>query len=414
MSRALHLVVPILAVTGLVVVAILIAPIGAVGGEYGHGSARGSDDYYFGRDATISAAAAGSVQVYGGSADVRQPIRGDLIVLGGNVVFRDGGRVGGNLIYAGGRVEGAEGRVGGRVHSLSTLQGAAATVARGAVVATLLLVWFVVAGVVALFGGREIRFSSVEVRASSLYCLTLGLVAFTSFVITAIVFSYLVPFVIGVPLLAFLAVFAILTKVYGMVAVFHAVGTIIAGSRTREQLDARRWFRGDLAMVVIGLVVLGAIRLIPVVGTIIWSGASLFGVGCALATRFGQREPAFLAWRPSRPEIDAFRGGLVSSGDAGTTAPTNAGGMTIRGKRVNQPATAVSGPHPVATVASLAWIHNTSAISRSSRTSITGRRRFRTVCWRGRAPSNSVTWASRCSTTWTSSARGASRSRRVP
>ena len=92
--------------------------------------------------------------------------------------------------------------------------------------------------------------------------------------------------------------FAVLTKIYGTVALFHAVGTLVAGARTREQLARRRWFRGDLAMVVIGVLVLGALRLIPLVGPMIWAFASVFGIGVALATKFGRREPWFLAWAP--------------------------------------------------------------------------------------------------------------------
>jgi hypothetical protein len=151
--------------------------------------------------------------------------------------------------------------------------------------------------VVTLMSGREVRLSSVELRTSALHCFVLGLVALTSFVLTAIAFSYLVPFVIGIPLLAALAVFGILTKVYGMIALFHAVGTLVAGSRNRSQLANRKWLRGDLAMVVIGVLLLGAIRMIPVVGTILWSLASIFGVGVALATKFGRREPWFLEFR---------------------------------------------------------------------------------------------------------------------
>jgi hypothetical protein len=105
--------------------------------------------------------------------------------------------------------------------------------------------------------------------------------------------------VIGIPLLVALAVFAMLTKIYGTIAMFHAVGTIVAGLRTREQLAQRRWLRGDLAMVIIGLLILGAIRLVPVIGPIVWGLASIFGVGTALATKFGRREPWFLAWRPA-------------------------------------------------------------------------------------------------------------------
>lgn len=176
---------------------------------------------------------------------------------------------------------------------------AASAVQRTAVILSLLFVWILAAIAITLMSGREIRYSSVELRASMVHCFALGLVAFTSFILTAIVFSYL-PSVVGVPLLIALAVFAIVAKVYGAIAVFHAVGTIVAGVRNRDDLARRRWLRGDLAMVVIGVLLLGAIRLIPLVGTIVWAIASLFGVGTALATKFGRREPWFLAADLSR------------------------------------------------------------------------------------------------------------------
>jgi hypothetical protein len=166
-----------------------------------------------------------------------------------------------------------------------------------AVILSLLLAWLLTAVVVTLISAREIRYSSVELRASALHCFALGLVALTSFVLTAIALNYL-PNVIGVPLLIALAVFAIVAKIYGAIAVFHAIGTMIAGARSRQALERRRWLRGDLAMVLVGVLVLGAVRLIPVVGTAIWFLMSVFGLGTALATKFGRREPWFLAWRP--------------------------------------------------------------------------------------------------------------------
>jgi len=179
-----------------------------------------------------------------------------------------------------------------------TLAGGLAMLQRTAFILSLLFVWLIAAVVVTLMSGREVRYSSVELRASALHCFALGLVAITSFVLTAIVFSYF-PSVIGVPLLIALAVFAIVTKIYGAIAVFHALGTVVAGARSRQALERRRWLRGDLAMVVIGVLLLGAIRLIPVVGAIVWALMSVFGVGTALATKFGRREPWFLAWRPA-------------------------------------------------------------------------------------------------------------------
>lgn len=284
-------VVPLMALAALASLFAVVMPTRA------SGLSTGKDAYFFNQDGDVSAPVAGSVQIYGGSVTVREVISGDLLVIGGAVSFVGRGRVNGNLIHAASSVRGAEDRVGGRVYPLASLEGAAASMTKNAIVASLLLVWLLAAIVVTLMSGREIRMSSVEVRGSALHCFVLGLVALTSFVLTAIAFSYLVPYVVGIPLLAALGVFAILTKVYGMIAVFHAVGTLIAGSRTREQLARRKWLRGDLAMVVIGVLILGGIRLIPVVGTIVWGLASVFGVGVALATKFGRREPWFLEFR---------------------------------------------------------------------------------------------------------------------
>jgi hypothetical protein len=183
------------------------------------------------------------------------------------------------------------------IHTPLTVADATTMLQKTAVTVALLAAWIFAAVALTLLSGREIRYSSFEMRASALHCFALGLAAVTSFVLTAIVLSYLIPYHVGVPLLFALGVFAILTKIYGMVAVFHAIGTLIAGSRTREQLARRHWLRGDLAMVVIGVVVLGAIRLIPIVGLIVWSLTSVFGIGTALATKFGRREPWFLAYR---------------------------------------------------------------------------------------------------------------------
>jgi hypothetical protein len=281
----------------LAVLFAVVLPHEATGAERGEGLTVADDVYLFNQDGVIAKPVAGTVQVYAGTLAVRDVIAGDLLVIGGTVTFIGRGRVEGNLIHAASTIRNSDGRVGGRVYPLASLEGAAASMTKNAIVASLLLVWLLIAIIVTLMSGREIRFSSMEVRASLLHCFVLGLVALTSFVLTAIAFSYLIPYVVGIPLLAALAVFAILTKVYGMIALFHAVGTLVAGARSRDQLARRKWLRGDLAMVVIGVLILGAVRLIPVVGTIVWGLASIFGVGTALATKFGRREPWFLELR---------------------------------------------------------------------------------------------------------------------
>ncbi|HUP45397.1 MAG TPA: hypothetical protein VM779_07775 [Thermoanaerobaculia bacterium] len=294
-----RLVIVSTSLAALLAVLLIVAPAGAVGNERRLSVPLAAGHATFFGDTVIDEPVAGNAQVVGGSAQVNAVISGDLLVIGGAVLFGAGGRVNGNVIHSGGSVAADPGRIGGRVFPLTTLEGAAASLTRSAVVLALLLGWLAVSVALTLLGAREVRVASIEIRASALYCFALGLVAVTSFVLSAILFSYLVPYLLGIPLLVALGVFGILTKVFGMVAVFHAAGTLLAGYRTREQLASRKLLRGDLAMVVIGLLVLGALRLIPVVGTLIWSAASVFGVGVALATRFGRREPWFLVWRPA-------------------------------------------------------------------------------------------------------------------
>ena len=286
-------VIPLTVIAALVALFAVVLPTGAKG----QSRTTQSDTHYVDENVTIDEPVMGTVQLYGGSLLLRDVIAGDLLVIGGVVTFTGNGRVQGNVIHAGAKLEGAEGRVGGRIYPLASLEGAAGAVTKNAIIASLVLVWLIASIVVTLMSGREIRLSSVEVRTSALHCFVLGLVALTSFVLTAIAFSYLVPYVVGIPLLAALAVFALLTKIYGMIAVFHAAGTLVAGARNRGDLERRKWLRGDLAMVVIGVLLLGALRFIPVVGTILWSLASIFGVGVALATKFGRREPWFLEYR---------------------------------------------------------------------------------------------------------------------
>lgn len=293
-----RIVMPAVALAALAAMLFVVLPAGAIGNEHASTRSGAADRYAFGRDIDVTAPVVGSVQAYGGSVTIEDVIEGDLLVFGGDATFRGRGRVTGNVIIGGGRIIDGDGRIGGRIYPLTTLEGAAASMTKTAVLLSLLFVWFIAAIVVTIASGREVRYSSIEIRASALHCFTLGLVAMTSFVLTALVFSYLVPYLIGIPLLAALAVFAILTKIYGLIAVFHAVGSLVAAPKTRDELQSRKWFRGDVAMVIAGLLILGLVRLIPVVGTVVWSIASVFGIGVALATKFGRREPWFLAWRP--------------------------------------------------------------------------------------------------------------------
>ncbi|MEO8217178.1 MAG: hypothetical protein ABI718_08845 [Acidobacteriota bacterium] len=307
------------ALSAVLIGGVILSPAAAGESAAAAASHRDAAVVSFGKPVVIDHPVNGNVQVVLGSVMVNSLITGDLAVFGGNIRFGKGGRVTGDVVSFGGGITGAgAGSVGGELIAFASStprlreDSSVGPLARAiyepaslvalAIKVALMIVWFLVALLLAFTNGREIRYSAVELRVSPFHTFALGLVAFTSFVLTAVLFTYLVPFLIGIPLLVLLGLVAVLTKVYGMIAVFHLVGSLLAGPRTSEDVVRRKIFRGDMAMVLVGVLVLGAVRLIPIVGDLIWIGASLFGIGVALATKFGRREPWFLAWRPAVSE----------------------------------------------------------------------------------------------------------------
>lgn len=298
--------------TGLSAVGAWFAPLGAAARPPDSGS---EDLVAFGRSITLDKDLRGSVQTMAGSLHLDAAVTGDVTVFGGDVTFGPSARISGDLICLGGSIPvNADAVVEGTVYAPSTMRSALSAASNeqtrraltapfsfftAALKISLLLFWLLAAVIITLTTGPQIRASAIEIKASSLFTFTLGLVALTSFVLTAVILSYLIPFGVGVPLLALLGLFAFATKVYGMITVFHLLGGYLIGPRTPADLKHRRWLRGDLAFVVVGLLVLGLVRMIPIVGNLVWVLASLFGVGAALATKFGRREPWFLAWRPA-------------------------------------------------------------------------------------------------------------------
>src|SRR6185295_17334417 len=84
--------------------------------------------------------------------------------------------------------------------------------------------------------------------------------------------------VVGVVVLALLA-----AKVFGLAAIFLLVGRRLARNAARGDL-----LFGDPAALAVGLLVLGLVSLVPAAGAIVWSLASLAGIGLALETGFGK------------------------------------------------------------------------------------------------------------------------------
>lgn len=254
-----------------------------------------------GRDAVIEGEALADVAVLNGTARIEGSVAGDLVVLGGDVSLAASARLAKDVFVLGGRVHAEPGaEIAGRTVAypsvsrawLTLLEGpslglaatspvvVAAKLALAAVWLTLVLVLFAVAG-------RAVAATSEEAAVEPFRCFATGLVGLATIVVTALFFAAFLPAVIAVPLLALVALLAVGLKLWGMVAVFQAAGAWILRrvGRPRRRLA--------LHAAVAGLVVLAAIKLVPYVGLWVWTVASLIGIGAALRSKLGRREPWF-------------------------------------------------------------------------------------------------------------------------
>jgi hypothetical protein len=105
-----------------------------------------------------------------------------------------------------------------------------------------------------------------------------------SLVLTALLLTSLAAGLVAVPLLFLVVLIAVLLKLWGMVAVFHALGDWVS----RRLLGGRLV---PLSAATAGLLLLGLVKLVPWLGIWAWTVATFIGVGAALSTKLGRREP---------------------------------------------------------------------------------------------------------------------------
>lgn len=260
-----------------------------------------------GRDLILLGEATRDVAVLGGSATVEGEAAGDVIVIGGSAKIGPTARIHGDLFVLGGEVEAASGAVlEGRVVAypsvpanwLVLLEGPALGLSSWSpiVVAAklaLLAAWVLVALIFLGTGGPPLEETAVAVRSDPFRSFYIGLTVVLALVLSLVLLSAFVPPVMGVPLLVLVAVFALVLKLWGTVAVFLALGRWLLERLRRSRESA-------LTAVLVGLLPLALFKMLPYVGVWVWTVATLIGVGASLGTKFGRRE----AWFPAldRPQ----------------------------------------------------------------------------------------------------------------
>lgn len=252
-----------------------------------------------GRDLIIEGEAQGDVAAIDGSIEISGTVGGDVAVLGGNARLSSSAQVLGDVFVLGGTLHAAPGaRIGGRSVSYRNASAAWVTLLEGPSLGlsassplvlgaklALLAAWSALLIFLFATAGRQLLSTSESVQVEPIRDFFTGLVGVLAFVLTALFFSAFAGSLVGVPLLVLVVFAALALKLWGMVAVFHAMGSWIAGrfSRRLRPLNAAT----------IGLVFLGLIKFVPYLGLWVWTLATFVGVGATLATKFGRREPWF-------------------------------------------------------------------------------------------------------------------------
>lgn len=254
-----------------------------------------------GKDVIIEGEALSDVAALEGSVEVTGRVDGDVVVLGGDARLGPEAEVGGDVFVLGGVIRAAPGaRAGGRMVSYPTASSAMVTLFEGPSLGlgftspvvlgaklALLAAWAALLLVLFAASGRQLLETADGVRREPLRSFVTGLTGVLALVLTALFFSAFTGGLVGVPLLVLVVLLALILKLWGMVAVFYALGDWLA-----RRLLRRRRMR-PLNAATLGLVALGVLKFLPYVGVWVWTAATLIGIGAALTTKFGRQEPWF-------------------------------------------------------------------------------------------------------------------------
>jgi hypothetical protein len=252
------------------------------------------------RDIEVDGDALADVAALNGSVLVRGRVKGDVIVIGGNARLGPRASVDGDISVIGGAIQADPGaRIGGRSvaypnasPTLTTLlEGPslglsdASPLVLGAKLA-LLAAWAALLLLLFAASGRQMLETADDVRREPFLSFFTGLTGVAALVLTGLALTIFLGGLAWAPLLALVALLLLVLKLWGMVAVFYALGDWVALRLLHRNLR-------PLNAATLGLLLMGAIKFLPYVGVWAWTAATLIGIGATLATKFGRREAWF-------------------------------------------------------------------------------------------------------------------------
>ncbi|MFB6287125.1 MAG: hypothetical protein ABEK03_11195, partial [Candidatus Bipolaricaulia bacterium] len=265
--------------------------------KFGEGVALGPNErtdniVVFGGDVAVMGDVRQNVVVIGGDVRVSGRVGDAVVSVGQDVVLEASAVVNGDVVSVGGNVRRAANAVVNgdvTVVAWSGLGESWEEVVGFGVLAFLgLSLWGFVAWLIVMFVIGWLLLSLLPkpmerhmdaFRTSPMHTLGWGVLAFLLFVPLMVVLIFTVLGIALIPLLVLAYVYA------GIVGV--VVSALLLGHKLSDPL--KREHISPVAALAIGLVILGLIRLIPVLGAIVTLVLWLFGFGIVLGTRFGTR-----------------------------------------------------------------------------------------------------------------------------
>jgi hypothetical protein len=256
----------------------------------------------FGKTFVRAEPVAGSLVSIGGDVHLSGAVARDLIVLGGDAVLEPGARVTGDLLVMGGSVRGANARasVSGEVRTVPALEAAflseietspaAGRSAFGLLIAlrlALLCLWLVTGSFLLFLAPRRLALASEAFPSSAPLDALLGAIALLSGTLLSAFLLAVLPARLALVAMALVLLFLLAAKAFGLAVLFLRIGRRLSGGARRGTT-----FWGDPSALALGLVLLGALSLVPLAGRIVWMAASLVAIGVALGTGFGRAPDA--------------------------------------------------------------------------------------------------------------------------
>jgi len=238
----------------------------------------------------------GNVVAMSGNIDIAGKVYGDVTAMAGNIKLRSGSVVSGNVTTMAGLVEQEDGAsIEGEItrrdlfpynHQYS-FHYPRPWVGFAGWLLTLIGLLALTAVAVAVFPGK-LKTMKNSMEAEPFRLLGIGLLGWVALPVLLLALTIMI---IGIPV-AFLLLLCL--------PILIIIGFVIMALFTGQQLDKAlgdRWPRlldeRPIIQALKGIALIWIIKAVPLVGWIVWPLAALFGMGAALATRFGTNRPWF-------------------------------------------------------------------------------------------------------------------------